>query len=130
MSTLYINGRPALINGLRKLINSPSWLVIFLVVPFNKISLFSIDIINFIKSFILLFVRVIHKPIIDEILFLIFLPIILSAASTRISLFNCLVPVLFNYFLTIIFAIIVISLIGVIGEPGSPNCTLLDNWAF
>ena len=35
-----MNGEPAVINGLRKLRNSP-WPVIFLVVPFNGIPLLS-----------------------------------------------------------------------------------------
>ena len=41
VSTLLINGEPAVINDLRKLENPPSWLVIFLVVSFNKVPLFS-----------------------------------------------------------------------------------------
>ena len=49
--------------------NFPFWLVIFLVVPFNEISLFSKDLITFIISFISLFVRVIPEPVIDEIHF-------------------------------------------------------------
>ena len=35
MSTVFINGKPNDINGLRKLENLPSWLVIFLVVLFK-----------------------------------------------------------------------------------------------
>ena len=53
-----ITGKPAVINGLRKLKNLPSWLVIFLVVPFYETPLFSKDSILFIISFISLFVRV------------------------------------------------------------------------
>ena len=53
-----INGKPAAINGLRKVKNSPSWLVIFL-----EISLFSKDLITFIISFISLSVRVIPEPV-------------------------------------------------------------------
>ena len=41
ISTFFINGKPAVSNGLRKFKIPPSWPVIFLVVPFNKISLFS-----------------------------------------------------------------------------------------
>ena len=41
MNTFFNNGKPTGINGLRKLRNLPSWLVIFLVVPFKKVSLFS-----------------------------------------------------------------------------------------
>ena len=57
ISTFFINGKPAVINGLRKFKNSSSWLVMFLVVPFNKIPL-----ITFRISFISLFVRVIPEP--------------------------------------------------------------------
>ena len=85
MSAFFINGKPAVINDLRKLRNPPSRLVIFVVVPFNKIPLFSTKLITFIISFISLFVRFITEPVIDEILLLIFLPIILTPASTRIS---------------------------------------------
>ena len=42
--------------------NPPSWLVIFLVVPCNKITLFSKDLITLIRFFISLFVRVISFP--------------------------------------------------------------------
>ena len=41
MNTFFNNGNPTGINGLRKLRNLPSWLVIFLVVPFKKVPLFS-----------------------------------------------------------------------------------------
>ena len=58
VSKLFIYGKPAVINGLIKLRNLPSWLVIFPVFPFNKIPLFSKDLITFI-SFISLFVTVI-----------------------------------------------------------------------
>ena len=85
MSAFFINGKPAVINDLRKLRNPPSRLVIFVVVPFNKIPLFSTKLITFIISFIPLFVRCITEPVIDEILLLIFLPIILTPASIRIS---------------------------------------------
>ena len=54
---LFINGKPAVINGLRKLRNHPPWLVNFLVVLFNNIPLFSKDLITFITSFISLLVR-------------------------------------------------------------------------
>ena len=62
----------------------PFWLVIFLVVHFNKIPLFSKDLISFTS----LFVRVIPKHVIDEIHFLkIFLPTELSPVSVKISSF-------------------------------------------
>ena len=62
MSTLFINNKPAVINGLRKFKIPPSWLVIFLAVPFNKIPLFSNHLITFIIYFISLSVRVIPAP--------------------------------------------------------------------
>ena len=65
MSTFFINVKAAVINDLRKLENPPSSLVIFLVVHFNKISLFSNDLITFIISFISLFVRFFPEPLID-----------------------------------------------------------------
>ena len=40
VTAFFINGKPADINGLRKLRNPPSSRVIFLVVPFNKTPLF------------------------------------------------------------------------------------------
>ena len=63
ISTLFINGKPAVINVLRKFNNPLSLLVIFVVIPFNKIPLFSKDLITFIISFISLFVRVIPEPV-------------------------------------------------------------------
>ena len=47
-STLFINAKTVAINDLRKLRNSSPLLVIFLVVRFNKIALFSKDLITFI----------------------------------------------------------------------------------
>ena len=41
VGTIFINGKPAVINGLGKLRKVPSSLVTFLVVSFNKIPLFS-----------------------------------------------------------------------------------------
>ena len=69
VSKLFINGKLAFINGLGNVKNSLSWQVIFLVVPFNKIPLFSKDLITFAMSFISVFVRVIPKPVIREIAF-------------------------------------------------------------
>ena len=63
VSTLFINGKPVVINVLRKFRNSPSWLVISLVVPFNRIPLFSENFITFIIIFFSLFVRVISEPL-------------------------------------------------------------------
>ena len=65
--------------------------------PFNKFPLFTKDLITFTISFISLFVRVIHKPVINEIPFLIFLTINLSPASTKaffaIELTNNISPI-------------------------------------
>ena len=47
VSTFFINGKPTLINGLKKLRNPLSRVIIFLVVPFNKIPLFFKDLITF-----------------------------------------------------------------------------------
>ena len=69
-STFFINGKPAVINGLIDSRNPPLWLVIFLVVSFNKISLFLKDICTFIIYFIfILYAIVILELAIDEILF-------------------------------------------------------------
>ena len=104
VKTFFINGKQAVINGLRKLGKPPFWLVIFLAVPFIKIPLFFKEFITFVISFISLFVRNISEPVIDEIPFLILLPIIWSPVSTRISLVpvpvfsNCILWL--NYFAT------------------------------
>ena len=86
--------------------------------------------ITLIIFFISLLFRVIREPVVDEIPFLIFLPIILSPASSRISAVNFLVPVFFNCFTNefiIGFANDVIS--GSTGGPNRnhPNCTILGN---
>ena len=52
VNTFFINGKRSDNNGLRKLRNGPFWLIIMLVVPFNKILLFYKDLITFIISFI------------------------------------------------------------------------------
>ena len=59
MSTLFINGKPAYMNSLGKLKNTPSWLVILPVVSFKKVSVFLKDLFTSMISFISLFVRVI-----------------------------------------------------------------------
>ena len=82
------------------------------------------------------FIRVIPEPVTDELQLLIFLPIILIPASTRISLFNFSVPVIFNSFANeLMLTNDVIFLIGVIGRPkisretnrNYPNCIILEN---
>ena len=68
MSALFINSKLDVLNGLGKLRNSPYLLVIFVVVPFIKIPLFSKGLIIFIIFFISLFVRVIPEPFIYSFL--------------------------------------------------------------
>ena len=65
VSTLFINAKTAAINDLRKLRNSSTLLVIFLVVRFNKIALFSKDLITFIWTFVSLFVTINPEPLPD-----------------------------------------------------------------
>ena len=67
-----------------------------------------------------MFVRVIPEPVIDEIPFLIFLPIILSPTSTRISLFNFLEPIFFDVF-AIEFINGISSLAGRLNKSGEIN---------
>ena len=68
MSALFINSKLDVLNGLGKLRNSPYLLVIFVVVSFIKIPLFSKGLIIFIIFFISLFVRVIPEPVIYSFL--------------------------------------------------------------
>ena len=81
-------------------------------------------------------IKVIPEPVTDELQLLIFLPIILIPASTRISLFNFSVPVIFNSFANeLMLTNDVIFLVGVIGRPNTssetnrnyPNCIILEN---
>ena len=53
VSTFFINKTPTLINGARILSNPPSWLITFPVFPFDKIILFSKDLIISVVSDIL-----------------------------------------------------------------------------
>ena len=117
VSMPFINAKPAVINGLRKLAN-PSWLVIFLVVPFNKISLFSKGLIAFMISFISVFVRIIPEPVIYSLL----------------NLSICLSRKHFPKFLAISFLYLatfdkIFPKIGMSWRT-PPNCTTLDNWVF
>ena len=64
VSTLFINTKPALANEARIFSNPPFCVLIFLVVPFNEISVFFKDLITFTKSFTLLFVSVIAELLI------------------------------------------------------------------
>ena len=75
VSTFFINGKPTVINGRKKLRNPPSCLIIYVVASFNKI--FSEDLIILIISFISLFVKVVPSPFIlfticSSILFILF----------------------------------------------------------
>ena len=58
VNTFFINGKPVDSNGLGKLRNSPTCLVILLVVPFNKVPPFFYNI----NAFDSLFVNVIPEP--------------------------------------------------------------------
>ena len=58
LNTFLINSKATDINSLRKLRKCPFWLVIFLIVSYNKISLFSKELITCIIYFILLSVSV------------------------------------------------------------------------
>ena len=55
VSTGFIKSKPVFTKEPRKLSNLPFWRVIFLVVPFNKITIFSEEIITFIIYFVSLF---------------------------------------------------------------------------
>ena len=59
---VWVHFKPVVINGLRKFKIPPSWLVILLVVPFNKLPLFSKDLTTFIISFTSLFAEVNPAP--------------------------------------------------------------------
>ena len=61
MSAFFINSKPTKVNGLIKLRHAPSGIVIILVVPFYKASLFSKDLITFIISFTSLLVSIISE---------------------------------------------------------------------
>ena len=63
VSTFFTNGKPTNINGLRTFRNPPFLLPIFLVVLFNKIPLFSKDLITSVMSFISFFATVSSEPL-------------------------------------------------------------------
>ena len=60
-NTFFIKVKPVFTKGPRKLSNPPFWQVNFLVVPFNKIPLFSKELITFIIFFVPLFVSAIPE---------------------------------------------------------------------
>ena len=116
--------------------NPPSWLVTFVVAPFNKIPVFFKDLITFTISFISLFVRLIPEPV---TLLKLFLPIILSPVSTKRLVSSSLGALFFNSFTNEFFIEFpgddIISLIieaNILGGPNRypPKCTILDNWVF
>ena len=97
MSTFFINGKPTDFDGLRKLRNPPSSIIILLIVPIKKIPLFSEDLITFIIYFISLFFSVFHLErneslflfiysFIHSFIHLFILRKILSPASTKMFL--------------------------------------------
>ena len=99
----------------------------------SSFHLFSKDLITFIISFISLFVGVTPKPLIDEIPFLIFLPIILSPTSARISSFKFWVLMFFNSFKYGYRALngkLTKLSKSVISVKNSPACIILDNRVF
>ena len=63
VSTFFINGKLTFIKGPRKLSNPSFWLIIFPLVPFNKIPLFSKELIASIIYFISMFVSVIPEQL-------------------------------------------------------------------
>ena len=120
VSTFFNNGKPPAINCLRKFKNPPSCLVIFLVIPLNKIPLFSKHLATFIISFISLFVRVVPEH----------LPVIYSLLNLSI----CLSRKLFPKFLAIsvpFFATLdkIFPKIGML-QITPPNYTILTNCVF
>lgn len=74
VSEFFWFGKPAVTNGLGKLRNPFSWIVIFLAAVFYKISLFSNDLITFPISFIWSFVSSIPEHFSVQVLFSVFLP--------------------------------------------------------
>ena len=63
VSTFFTNGKPTNINGLRTFRNPPFLLPIFLVDLFNKIPLFSKDLITSVMSFFSFFATVSSEPL-------------------------------------------------------------------
>ena len=76
-----------------------------------------------------MFVRVIPKPVIDEIPFLIFLPIILSPASTKISLFEVFYSFAANLTNNINPWVSKLKTSGRLNKS-PPDFIILDNWVF
>ena len=132
VSTFYIYGNPAFNTGLWNLRNLISWLIIFLVVPFNKIPLFSKDLITLITSFISLFANVNREPLLR----------ILSPTRTR-KFSKSFVHLAVSFFIysflydpNTVYANVTgvsVVLLGS-GTPkysrNPPNCTILDKWVF
>ena len=101
VSSFFINKKPAVISCFRKLENSVSWLVVFLVVSFYKIPLFSEDLITFIISFISLLVKFIPEPACFAIFPLNFSLIVSTVVSEKVwtaSLFSKSLTCIFFFF--------------------------------
>ena len=121
--SLFINGKRAAINELRKLRNHPSLLVIFVVVPFNKIPLFPKDLITFIIPYTF---RVILEPLLKVIFFKsLFIPLLTICLVASQFIFGVLFINSFVPFLRSSY-----------GKPKSnspripPDCIILENWVF
>ena len=119
-STFFIEQNSLVNNGPRKLRNPLSWLLIFLLVSFNKIPRFSKERITFIISFISWFVGVILE-------FYIFL------LRTSIHVFtNCFAASLSNVDILRVTIYSPILQAGNIKGKGKnpPKCNILDYWVF
>ena len=110
-----INGKPTDINGLKKLWNHPSWLVIFLGVPFKNI-LFSKDIIAFISFISLLFLNPLTMPFWMPSTN----PLLYWFSHLTLFLLN---SVFYQYYLITAPAGFIKS-----RKLNFPNCIILDNW--
>ena len=133
VSINFINGKPAVINGLRKFKNPPSWIVVPLVLSVNKIPLFWKDLITLIIYFISLFVRFILQLSLDvnfllslfiSLLILYYVALFANIAATfganDISFCN-------SSFL----AKIITCGRAAINLPSIPSdCIIWDNWVF
>ena len=87
MSTFFINGKPTDFDGLRKLRNPPSSLIILLIVPIKKIPLFSEDLITFIIYFIYLFIYLFIHLFIYSLIYLFILRKISCIYKTVFTVF-------------------------------------------
>ena len=111
--------------------NPPSWLLIFLAVPFNKIPLYSKNLIIFKTFFFSLFFRVISVPkALSEAFYKFFIDFLESVAVFMISLS---VTFLGNLSVSPIFFLPDLEnmlLYRVKSSINYPDCTILENWVF